>query len=171
MQSALNYRQSRRSACDRCRGFKLRCERDPINGRSCERCLKAQVVCTTNIGHPSQGYISSKTSDCDGRVYGDSRLALPILRKSSNSKIRKSTPSPSNPHHRRHQSQRFNTWPDSEPFPCLPMESMPCMQMNAYQNDIFPFDPWTVPEAPRLSNPNALVSKLPTMAAFFMLNF
>ncbi|KAJ5822462.1 hypothetical protein N7447_004802 [Penicillium robsamsonii] len=41
--------QSRRSACDRCRGQKLRCER-PVSNSSmapCRRCLKAHVRCVT----------------------------------------------------------------------------------------------------------------------------
>lgn len=160
MHPALNYRQSRRSACDRCRGFKLRCERDQINGRSCERCLKAQVACTTNIGHPSQGFMASKPNDCNGRIYSDDRLTMPILRKSSSAKVRKSTPSPPHPHHRRIHTQRFNTWPDSEPFPYLPSENLSCLQMNSYPNEMFAFDPWIVPEIPQLPNSYAFVSPI-----------
>ncbi|KAI1076747.1 hypothetical protein F5B20DRAFT_309621 [Whalleya microplaca] len=39
--------QSRRSACDRCRNYKLRCERVSIQGNSCERCLKTGAICVT----------------------------------------------------------------------------------------------------------------------------
>jgi hypothetical protein len=40
---------SRRYACDRCRGHKLRCLRD-IGGDSCQRCLKAKVKCNISVG-------------------------------------------------------------------------------------------------------------------------
>ncbi|KAI0009471.1 hypothetical protein F4779DRAFT_365768 [Xylariaceae sp. FL0662B] len=38
---------SRRSACDRCRNYKLRCERASTQGNGCERCLKTGVLCVT----------------------------------------------------------------------------------------------------------------------------
>ncbi|KAJ5510144.1 hypothetical protein N7453_002247 [Penicillium expansum] len=40
---------SRRFACDRCRTYKLRCERHSISGEgnSCERCVKAGLICKT----------------------------------------------------------------------------------------------------------------------------
>ncbi|KAJ5827798.1 hypothetical protein N7447_004561 [Penicillium robsamsonii] len=40
---------SRRFACDRCRTYKLRCERHPISGagNGCERCVKARLICKT----------------------------------------------------------------------------------------------------------------------------
>jgi hypothetical protein len=53
MHATHNYRHSRRSACDRCRGQKLRCERDHLNGMSCERCLKAQEICITSMNQPA----------------------------------------------------------------------------------------------------------------------
>lgn len=40
-------RQSRRSACDRCRMYKLRCERPPVPGGSCDRCTGLDIICTT----------------------------------------------------------------------------------------------------------------------------
>lgn len=40
-------RQSRRSACNRCRTYKLRCERTPVDGDSCQRCLRTGVLCAT----------------------------------------------------------------------------------------------------------------------------
>ncbi|KAJ6078614.1 hypothetical protein N7467_008367 [Penicillium canescens] len=57
MHPTLNYRHSRRSACDKCRGQKLRCERGHINGMSCERCLKAQQPCITSISHPAPVFL------------------------------------------------------------------------------------------------------------------
>ncbi|CAG8031115.1 unnamed protein product [Penicillium olsonii] len=63
MHPAHNYRHSRRSACDRCRGQKLRCERVNINGMSCERCLKAQEVCITSVNHPATALSSNPSQD------------------------------------------------------------------------------------------------------------
>lgn len=40
-------RQSRRSACNRCRTYKLRCERTPVDGDSCQRCFRTGVLCAT----------------------------------------------------------------------------------------------------------------------------
>ena len=38
----------RRSACDRCRGQKLRCNKENENDESCKRCERAKVQCITN---------------------------------------------------------------------------------------------------------------------------
>ncbi|KAI0835717.1 hypothetical protein F5Y06DRAFT_275185 [Hypoxylon sp. FL0890] len=46
----LRMRHSRRSACDRCRNYKLRCLRAPPHGNACERCLKIGAACTTTMG-------------------------------------------------------------------------------------------------------------------------
>jgi len=46
-----NFRPSRRFACDRCRSFKLRCQRDESLGEACERCAKARLACTTTFEH------------------------------------------------------------------------------------------------------------------------
>lgn len=119
MHPALNYRQSRRSACDRCRGFKLRCERDHLNGRSCERCLKAQVVCTTSVNHPSSNYLSSKNGHCsypgdtDTRFMSSERNSVPILHKSFNSKVKKAVSSGS---FHKSDHQRYNNWQYPETF-------------------------------------------------------
>jgi hypothetical protein len=42
-------RQSRRSACDRCRSYKLRCERSSLDAGTgdCERCIRSSASCTT----------------------------------------------------------------------------------------------------------------------------
>lgn len=93
MHPALNYRQSRRSACDRCRGFKLRCERDHVRGRSCERCLKAQVICTTSLSQSA--FPSSKVntptlpSEYDGNFPSYDRLSMPTLQRHTLSGVQK----------------------------------------------------------------------------------
>lgn len=120
MHPALNYRQSRRSACDRCRGFKLRCERDRVSGRSCERCLKAQVVCTTSLGHSTSdstsGFSSSKASaptlpsEYEESFYGHDRLFMPALYNPTLSRVRKPT-RPSGIF-RMHDSQSLSSWGD-----------------------------------------------------------
>lgn len=113
MYPASNYRQSRRSACDRCRGFKLRCERDQVSGRSCERCLKAQVVCTTSISHPTQNFNPSKTntptlpSEYDGSYFSFDRLSIPALHRPYLSRVRK--PLGSHGMLRNHDKQSFRS--------------------------------------------------------------
>ena len=52
--SSENYRHPRRSACDHCRAYKLRCESDSRLGTSCNRCLKTSLVCTTTTNHSLQ---------------------------------------------------------------------------------------------------------------------
>lgn len=114
MHPALNYRQSRRSACDRCRGFKLRCERDQVSGRSCERCLKAQAVCTTSLSHSASGFSSSKVnaptlpSEYEESFYGHDRLFMPALHKPTLSRVRK--PVLPSGILRRHDSQNLSSW-------------------------------------------------------------
>lgn len=67
--------QSRRSACDRCRGQKLRCERKTTSehgGNACKRCIKARVRCITSpqrrLGRPRQQSLPR-----------ESRLATPTV--------------------------------------------------------------------------------------------
>lgn len=130
MHSSLNYRQSRRSACDRCRGFKLRCERDQVNGRSCERCLKAQVGCTTSVGQSAPRYIPSKSGssalsqDCDRVVTREGTL-MPALHRSTASKVRKPLGSPGTP--RRQDPRYSNYWKIPELLPSLPAANFSSM--------------------------------------------
>jgi hypothetical protein len=95
MHPALNYRQSRRSACDRCRGFKLRCERDQVRGRPCERCLKAQVICTTSLSQPvfpsSKANAPTLPSEYDGSFSNYDRLPMLALHKPTLSGVHKSS--------------------------------------------------------------------------------
>ncbi|KAJ5727457.1 hypothetical protein N7493_005277 [Penicillium malachiteum] len=154
MHPALNYRQSRRSACDRCRGFKLRCERDQINGRSCERCLKAQVMCTTSINHPASNYLSSKNRSCsfpgeyDQRFMSSDRLVMPVLHKPSISKVRKAV-SPGNI--RKHENSALSNWSYPDPFASwvsvsgdmVPFGGDTDPQMMSYPGTTFPFEQWT----------------------------
>lgn len=152
MQPALNYRQSRRSACDRCRGFKLRCERDQAHGRSCERCLKAQVMCTTSINHPGSNYASSKNRscsfpvECDPRFMNPNRLTMPVLHKHTASKVKK-TVSPGNM--RNHENSTLNGWPYQDPFPSWSSGDMSSFggdidlhTMSSYPATSFPFEQW-----------------------------
>jgi len=153
MHSALNYRQSRRSACDRCRGFKLRCERDQANGRSCERCLKAQVVCTTSVGQPAPTYLPSKgdsgTLSRDGdRVLNSERMPMPVLHRSSASKVRK--PLASSGTARRQENQYSGCWRNPDSFPSLSpgnssfVENIG-LQMPSLPASAFPVEPWRDP--------------------------
>ena len=127
MHPASNYRQSRRSACDRCRGFKLRCERDQVSGRSCERCLKAQVICTTSISHPTQNFNPSKTntptlmSKYDGNYFSLDRLSMPALHRPYLSRVRK--PLESYGMLRRHSNQSLPSWREFNPYSYVESDS------------------------------------------------
>jgi hypothetical protein len=48
MHSSSSSRQPRRFACDRCRHYKLRCERTAVSSRDCARCQKVGIPCTTS---------------------------------------------------------------------------------------------------------------------------
>lgn len=143
MHPAVNYRQSRRSACDRCRGFKLRCERDPVHGRSCERCLKAQVACTTSVGQPVPSYLPSRADsgslfrDCDGRILESERMTMPILHKPSSSRVRK--PLESSRVSRSHENQKFSYWSSSSSLPYSTIGSMAPVTEDISTE--MPFDP------------------------------
>lgn len=122
MQPVINYRQSRRSACDRCRGFKLRCEREQVNGRSCERCLKAQVECTTSAAQPTQSIFSMRKeiypfSRSCGDLIRDGDISSALLHRPCDSRVRKSVRS-SGIYHRIEQ-QKLNTWIDQSGFPFI----------------------------------------------------
>lgn len=128
MQPVMNYRQSRRSACDRCRGFKLRCERDQVNGRSCERCLKAQVECTTSAAQPTQSFSSMRKdiypfSRSCGDIPRDADISSALLHRPCDSRVRKSVRS-SGMYHRIEQ-QKLNTWIDYGAFPFINGEDNP----------------------------------------------
>ncbi|KAJ5287934.1 hypothetical protein N7478_003620 [Penicillium angulare] len=167
MHPALNYRQSRRSACDRCRGFKLRCERDQVDGRSCERCLKAQVICTTSINHPSNSYGSSKSgsrslsADFDPRFLTSDRWSMPILHKSSNLKVKKPMPTGG---FRKHENQRYNSWPCSDslyswtPGAFPPLEGDLGIQMASCPAPSFSFDRWGEQQSQWAGNTYPVVS-------------
>lgn len=151
MHPTLNYRQSRRSACDRCRGFKLRCERDQVNGRSCERCLKAQVVCTTSVGHPASNFFSkSQTGGLpngyDERILHGERFSMPILHKSTNAKVRKPVV-PSNIA-RRCEIQDFGYWRGPEILPCGDEFLVPGdrgSQVPSHPASLLPYEQWGDP--------------------------
>jgi hypothetical protein len=157
IQPTINYRQSRRSACDRCRGFKLRCERDQVNGRSCERCLKAQVACTTSVGQPVQSFLPPKKDsvysfsrsriEISGDRLGDGPAAL--LHRSSGSRVRKTTASSGAS--RRIDHEKLNALIDPNVFPFLlandattsnfPATKNP--QMHSVSHQLLSFDPWS----------------------------
>ncbi|KAJ5202132.1 uncharacterized protein N7498_006795 [Penicillium cinerascens] len=155
MHSALNYRQSRRSACDRCRGFKLRCERDQVNGRSCERCLKAQVVCTTSVGQPAPHYLPSKgdsgtlSRDCN-RVLTSERMPMPVLHRSSASKVRK--PLASSGASRRQVNQYSSCWRSPDSVPPVSTGNVSSvenigLQMSSLPGSVLPVEQWRDPFA------------------------
>lgn len=56
--------QAKRSACDRCRGQKLRCNRSEYEGAPCIRCARAKAVCITSpprsTGRPPRGSVRER---------------------------------------------------------------------------------------------------------------
>ncbi|CAG8147217.1 unnamed protein product [Penicillium salamii] len=114
MHPAHNYRHSRRSACDRCRGQKLRCERANMNGMSCERCLKAQEICITSVNHPAAVLSSSPGQDVisnqqDGPGFIGRPDPMALLHKSFAPKVGKSVPLSASDMGR-HRSKMHSYW-------------------------------------------------------------
>ncbi|CAG8270572.1 unnamed protein product [Penicillium nalgiovense] len=96
MHTAHNYRHSRRSACDRCRGQKLRCERDHLNGMSCERCLKAQEICITSMNQPAPVILPSNhgpnllaREDRESQRFNQRPQSMSVRHKSSAPRVKK----------------------------------------------------------------------------------
>lgn len=127
MHPATNYRHSRRSACDRCRGFKLRCERDHLSGMSCERCIKAQVRCTTSLNQPFPGFppsvhsIDSMEAVKEGHCLDSDQATFPLLHRSSSLKVTKPSFASA---HRRPGRQPSDCWryPNEPTFsPVIPL--------------------------------------------------
>ena len=74
---------NKRSACNRCRSHKLRCERNP-NMEFCRRCIKANATCVTGTaiksGRPIQLYGGSTQSEIPRNVPSmQHQLSLPEL--------------------------------------------------------------------------------------------
>ncbi|KAK8022486.1 hypothetical protein PG993_013253 [Apiospora rasikravindrae] len=59
----MGSRKSRRSACDLCRLYKLRCDRDERHGKSCGRCDAANQACEITLGRPVTQAPSDKTKE------------------------------------------------------------------------------------------------------------
>ena len=121
-----NYRHSRRSACDRCRGQKLRCERDHMNGMSCERCLKAQEICITSMNQPAPVILPSNhgqnvlsRDDYEHQRFNPRHKSMPVLHKSSGSGVKKLVHSPSLIP-RRHSMKEHHYWGGVSPMPIFP---------------------------------------------------
>ncbi|KAM7200663.1 hypothetical protein V8F20_005165 [Naviculisporaceae sp. PSN 640] len=75
--AAQRPRQSRRSACDRCRTYKLRCERSLAGRAECERCARTPgVTCTTTPPvRPSTGTQTSHSHRQIARSFPNDRSA------------------------------------------------------------------------------------------------
>ncbi|KAJ5170026.1 uncharacterized protein N7500_002809 [Penicillium coprophilum] len=121
-----NYRHSRRSACDRCRGQKLRCERDHMNGMSCERCIKAQEVCITSMNQPppavlpsNHGHSQVARDDCESQRFNQGHESMSILHKSSATRVKK-TPNSPNTFQGRQNMKEHHYWGGVAPTPVFP---------------------------------------------------
>lgn len=75
-------RHQRRSACNRCRTYKLRCERDPRQAEGvCERCRKSGAACTTATTATATAATSSPMStavDANKGFSTGTRPAIPL---------------------------------------------------------------------------------------------
>ncbi|KAK4212040.1 hypothetical protein QBC37DRAFT_466565 [Rhypophila decipiens] len=88
-------RQSRRSACDRCRTYKLRCERSLTGGAECERCARtAGAKCTTT---PSQAPLALGNQTPPGHHQIPRSCPNEASAKSPSLYIRPAMPSPPSP--------------------------------------------------------------------------
>ncbi|KAJ5374408.1 hypothetical protein N7517_006414 [Penicillium concentricum] len=121
-----NYRHSRRSACDRCRGQKLRCERDHMNGMSCERCLKAQEICITSINQPAPVILPSNhgqsqvaRDDRESQRFNQRHESMSILHKLSGPRVKKSLHSPT-AISARHNMKEHHYWGGVASMPVSP---------------------------------------------------
>jgi hypothetical protein len=128
MQPTHNYRHSRRSACDRCRGQKLRCERDHMNGMSCERCLKAQEICITSLNQSGPVILpSNHGQNFIARDLEDHRFAhsesMSVLHKSSGHRVKKQMQA-SSPVGGRHSTKYNYHWRGLTSLPFLPEGNM-----------------------------------------------
>jgi hypothetical protein len=154
MHTAHNYRHSRRSACDRCRGQKLRCERALMNGMSCERCLKAQEMCTTSVNQPSPAILHSNhnqhfpSRQHKSSRFNENRDSMSLLHKSFGSKVKKSLHLPSSKIGR-YNNQVHDCWGESTAFPLLSgdksLSSLDANELNMslhFENVPANLDPW-----------------------------
>ena len=126
MHSIHNYRHSRRSACDRCRGQKLRCERDHMNGMSCERCLKAQEICITSLNQPAPVILPSNNGhdlvareDRESQRFNQRHHSMSVLHKSSGPRVKKLIHSPS-PIPGRYNMKEHQNWGGVASMPAFP---------------------------------------------------
>ncbi|CAG8898606.1 unnamed protein product [Penicillium egyptiacum] len=157
MHTAHNYRHSRRSACDRCRGQKLRCERDHLNGMSCERCLKAQEICITSMNQPAPVILPSNhgqnlaREDRESQRFNRRHESMSVLHKSSAPRVKKLLHSPS-PIPGRHNMQEHHYWGGVGSMPAFSGGSFP----SSSDGFNMPLDfGYTIPPVEQWSNPHS----------------
>ncbi len=71
--NSFNLRHPRRSACDRCRAYKIRCQRDEGATEPCERCAKARLTCKTTLDHGTQRVVGPSQSQSNNVLPGGRR--------------------------------------------------------------------------------------------------
>lgn len=170
-----NYRHSRRSACDRCRGQKLRCERDHMNGMSCERCLKAQEICITSMNQPAPVILPSNHSqnllarqDRESQRFNERDESMSVLHKSSGPRVKKLLHSPS-PIPGRYNMNEHPYWGGAASMPAFPGSSIhsssadPGFNMPLdFGNIMAPVEQWGDPHSNWSTNAYNLVSWNPS---------
>ncbi|KAH8593737.1 hypothetical protein B0O99DRAFT_209706 [Bisporella sp. PMI_857] len=75
--------RSATSACDRCHGFKLRCDRKPSSGIlvSCRRCEKAKIMCVTTPRRRTGRPRAVKSTRDDLRSISDGHVSVLVEEK------------------------------------------------------------------------------------------
>lgn len=169
-----NYRHSRRSACDRCRGQKLRCERNLLNGMSCERCLKAQEICTTSVNQPGPVMLPNQGQslvprDRESDILPHGRESSSV-HKMSGPKVKKPTqPTPSTG-----KREDYSYWGGSTSMPLHPGGNViPSTANNGldmsfdFTNVLIPFDQWGDQHIPWSSDSHHFVSYMRKSSVLF----
>ncbi|KAJ5543621.1 hypothetical protein N7461_009624 [Penicillium sp. DV-2018c] len=144
-----NYRHSRRSACDRCRGQKLRCERDHLNGMSCERCLKAHEICVTSLNQsgavilPSNHGLHLIPRDRDNHRFAHGE-PMSLLHKSSGHRVEKHM-HPSSPVGGRNSTKNHYHWGGLTSLSFLPEDNIVSSAKEFHCNIPMEFEPISMP--------------------------
>lgn len=74
---------SRRFACDRCRGQKLRCLREHADQQCCDRCLRADAECRTSPIFRMRSYVADDAAASNNNGGGERAQKRPRLRQYS----------------------------------------------------------------------------------------
>lgn len=75
---------SRRFACDRCRGQKLRCIRERTDQQNCDRCFRADAECRTSPGFRVRSYVDNTSVASSESMRGKARVHKSVRKRRYN---------------------------------------------------------------------------------------